>query len=134
MTSNQSSMLVKNPNTKKAVAVLKKYAELEIQLKEAEKEAKVATETIKEAMIAQDVEKVTFDPEISGIEGYITLAERVGYKLEEGVSIDEIDEKYSKRALDTTKVKAQATLTGQLPSGVEETRTQYITKKIKVVE
>lgn len=134
MTANQSSMLVKNPATKKAVAVLRKYAALEAKLKEAEKEAKVATETIKEAMIAQGVEKLTFDPEATGVEGYITLAERTNYKLAEGVSIEELPEQYSKRTLDTDKVKAQATLTGELPAGVVESKTQYITKKIKLVE
>lgn len=133
MTANQSSILVKNPNTKKAVAVLKKYAQMEAELKKLESEAKVATETIKEAMIEQGVEKVTFDPELSGIKGYITLAERIGYKLTEDTELDDIDEKYTKKALDTTKVKAEVTLTGQLPEGLEETRTQYITKKVEVV-
>lgn len=130
MTTNQSNAIVKNPNTKKAVAVLKKYAELETQLKAAEKEAKAATETIKQAMIDQGVERIEFDPELTGVEGYITLAERIGYKAED---LDEVADDFKKSALDTDKVKAQATLTGELPAGVVETRTQYVTKKIKVV-
>lgn len=129
MTDNQSTMLVKNPNTKKAIAVLQKYAALETQLKAVEKEAKEATELIKEAMIAGGVDRVTFDtPELSG---YITLAERTNYKAED---IGAVDTKYLKRALDTDKVKAQHTLTGQLPVGVVESKTQYITKKFKAVE
>lgn len=132
MTANQSAQLVKNPQTKKALAVLERYARAEAELKALEKESKAATELIKEAMIAGGVDKITLDSDT--LQGYITLAERVGYKLEEGVTPEEIDEKYTKRVLDATKVKAEATLTGALPGGVEETRTQYITKKIKVVE
>lgn len=134
MTANQSASIIKNPNTKKAVAALKKYAKLEMQLKAAEKEAKIATETIKQAMIDANVSKIDFDPELSGVEGYITLAERTNYKLDEGVTPEEIPEKYTKRVLDTEKVKAEAVLTGQLPGGVVESKTQYVTKKIKVVE
>ena len=131
MTQNQSSLLVKNPNTKKAVAVLKRYAEMEAQLKKLAKEADEATATIKEAMIEQGVEKVTFDPELTGIKGYITLAERVGYKADD---LEQVDEKYLKPTLDTAKVKAEVVLTGNLPAGISESRTQYITKKVELVE
>lgn len=133
MTANQSNAIITNPNTKKAIAALKKYAKLESQLKAAEKEAKAATEQIKQAMIDGNVPKVEFDPELTGIKGYITLAERVSYKADD---IDQVAEEYTKTTvvLDTDKVKAQATLTGQLPVGVVESRTQYITKKLEVVE
>ncbi len=129
MTQNQSTILVKNPNTKKAMAVLTKFAELEATYKALEKEAKEATELIKEAMIAGGVQKVTID--MPGWEGYITLAERTTYSAED---IEAVDEKYLKPTLDTAKVKAEATLTGTLPGGVVESKTQYITKKIKAVE
>lgn len=129
MTANQSSMLVKNPHTKKAIAVLERFAKLEAEYKELEKESKAATELIKEAMIAGGVDKITLDSET--LTGYITLAERTNYKAED---LSEVDDKYLKKTLDTAKVKAEAVLTGQLPAGVEESKTQYITKKIKVVE
>ncbi len=129
MTANQSNQIVKNPNTKKALAVLRNYAELEEQLSAVKKEAEAATKLIKEAMIEAGVPKITFDPELSGISGYITLAERVGYKVE---SIADVQPKFLKKVLDTDKVKASATLTGELPKGVVETRTQFVTKKIKV--
>ena len=129
MTTNQSAQLVKNPNTKKAMAILAKFAKKELAYKEAEKEAKVATDLIKEAMIAGGVDKITVD--IPGFEGYITLAERTNYKAED---ISEVAEEYTKPTLDTEKVKAQAVLTNQLPAGVVESKTQYITKKFKVVE
>jgi hypothetical protein len=131
MTANQSTSLVKNPNTKKAVAALRKYAKLELQLKAAEKEAKEATETIKQAMIEQNVEKITFDPELTGIKGYITLATRKSYKV---TDLDELDDQFKKLTADTDKIKAQHTLTGELPAGVTENETQYITKKVEVVE
>lgn len=128
MTNNQSAILVNNPHTKKAVAVLTKFAKLESKYKAMEAEVKEANDLIKEAMVAGGVDKVTID--MPGWEGYITLAERINYKAED---LSEVDKKYLKSALDTTKVKAEATLTGKLPAGVTESRTQYITKKIKEV-
>jgi len=129
MTQNQSTILVSNPHTKKAMAVLTKFANLEASYKAMEKEAKEATELIKEAMIAGGVERVVID--IPGWEGYITLAERTTYSAED---IESVDAKYLKAALDTAKVKAEAVLTGTLPDGVIESKTQYITKKFKAVE
>jgi len=128
MTTNQSNQLVKNPNTKKAMAVLTKFATLETQYKTMEKEAKAATELIKEAMVAGGVDKITLD--MPGWEGYITLAERTNYRAED---LEQVAPEYLKSALDTDKVKAQAVLTGALPEGVTESKTQYITKKFKVV-
>ena len=40
MTVNQSNQLAKNPNTKKAIAVLEKFAKLEAQYKAMEKSLK----------------------------------------------------------------------------------------------
>ena len=82
-------------------------------------------------MIEAGVPKIDID--MPGLTGYITLAERTNYKLDEDITIDELPEQYSKRVLDTDKVKAEAVLTGQLPEGVTETKTQYITKKLKEV-
>lgn len=131
MTANQSSAIVKNPNTKRAIAALKKYAKLESQLKAAEAEVKAGMDTIKQAMIDQAVDKITFDPELTGITGYITLAERTNYKV---TDIDELDDKFKKMTVDTEKVKAQHVLTDELPAGIEITKTQYITKKIQVAD
>lgn len=129
MTANQSTQLVKNPNTKKAMAVLTKFAKLETQYKAMEKEAKIASELIKDAMIEADIPKIEID--VPGYTGYITLAERTTYKAEDLLAIDE---QYLKAALDTDKVKAQATLTGQLPEGITESKKQYITKRFKAVK
>lgn len=129
MTTNQSATIIKNPNTKKAVAALKKYAKLEVQLKAAEKEAKEANETIKQAMIDGGVDRIEFDPELTGISGYITLATRKNYKV---VDADELPDEFKTLSPDTAKVKAHEVLTGELPAGVETSETQYITKKIKL--
>lgn len=129
MTSNQSNQIVKNPNTKKAMAVLGKFAQLDVKYKALEKEAKEATELIKEAMIDADVPRIEVD--MPGLTGYITLAERTNYRADD---LGAVDDKYLKLALDTTKVGAEKTLTGNLPDGVVESKTQYITKKFKVVE
>lgn len=128
MTANQSNQLVKNPNTKKAMAVLTKFASVEAKYKAAEKEAKAATELIKDAMIAGGVNKIDID--LPGFTGYITLAERTSYKTDD---INGVGLVYTKRVLDVDKVKAEAVLTGQLPLGITESKTQYITKKFKAV-
>lgn len=129
MTANQSSMLVKNPHTKKAMAILARFAKKELAYKQAEAEAKEATELIKEAMIAGGVDKVTID--IPGFTGYITLAERTTYSAEK---LELVSDDFKKPALDTNKVKAEEVLKGSLPSGVIKIKTQYITKKFKEVE
>ena len=129
MTTNQSATIVKNPNTKKAIAALKKYAKLEVQLKAAEKEAKEANATIMQAMIDGGVDRIEFDPALTGISGYITLATRKNYKV---VDADELPDEFKTLSPDTAKIKASETLTGELPAGVETSETQYITKKIKL--
>lgn len=129
MTENQSNALVKNPTTKKAIAVLTKFAKLEAEYKALEKESKAASKLIQEAMIDKGIDKINFDP-ATGLEGFITLAERTSYKVED---IMEVDAKYLKSVVDNEKVKAEAVLTGKLPDGIEEAKTQYIIKKFKVV-
>lgn len=129
MTANQSNQLVKSPNTKKAIAILQKFAAKEAAYKAAEKEAKEATELIKNAMIEAGVPKIEID--MPGLTGYITLAERTTYKADDlGVVLPQ----FKKSTLDTEKVKAEAVLTGHLPVGVQESKTQYITKKFKETE
>jgi hypothetical protein len=130
MTENQSNQLVKNPNTKKAIAVLTKFAKLEAEYKTLEKESKKAAELIKEAMIDKGIDKIEFDP-ATGLTGFITLAERVNYKAEDP---ELVDDEFKKLVIDTDKVKAQATLTGELPAGIETSTTRYIIKKFKVTE
>jgi hypothetical protein len=105
----------------KSLVALRKFAKAEAQLKTLKEQHDAVVEQIREAMVAAGVQR------IEGEWGYITLAERTTYKADD---IDSIDEKYLKPALDTTKVKAQHTLTGQLPVGVVETKTQYITKRL----
>ena len=78
MTVNQSNQLAKNPNTKKAIAVLEKFAKLEAQYKAMEKESKEAAELIKQAMIDNNITRIDVDTD--NYTGYITLAERVSYK------------------------------------------------------
>ena len=126
MTTNQSNQLAKNPNTKKAIAVLEKFAKLEAEYKAMEKESKEAVELIKQAMIDNNITKIEVDTD--NYTGYITLAERVSYKADD---IDLVSATFIKPTLDTTKVKSQMTLTGILPDGVTESKTQYITKKLK---
>lgn len=118
MTNKQSDLLVQKPETKKALAVLQKFAEQEKAFKALEVSKKEAEATLLEAMIANDIVK------LEGDWGYITRAVRKSYK---GTNIV-----FMKSVLDTAKVSAHVTLTGELPGGVTQTETQYITKKFKV--
>ena len=108
----------------KSLVAIKKFVKAETELKALKEKHDEVIEKVKQAMIDNGVTK------IDGDWGYITLAERTTYKAE---NIDEVDEKFIKPSLDTTKVKAEAVLTGQLPAGVTESKTQYITKKLKDV-
>jgi hypothetical protein len=107
----------------KSLVALRKFAVAEAELKELKKQHEAVLDQIKEAMIENDVDK------IEGDWGYITLAERITYK-----AIGTLSPEFTKSAIDTEKVKAHAVLTGDLPVNVAESKTQYITKKIKVVE
>lgn len=126
MTTNQSNQLAKNPNTKKAIAVLEKFAKLEAEYKAMEKESKEAVELIKQAMIDNNITKIEVDTD--NYTGHITLADRVSYKADD---MDLVSATFIKPTLDTAKVKSQMTLTGILPDGVTESKTQYITKRLK---
>jgi hypothetical protein len=108
----------------KSLVALRKFAKAEAQLKELKAKHDAVIDQIREAMEANGVTK------IDGDWGYITLAEKTSYKAED---ITDVDDKYLKPTLDTAKVKAEAVLTGELPAGVTETKTKYITKKLKEV-
>lgn len=127
MTENQTNAVMKSPNTKKAIAVLQKFALTEAAYKAAEKESKASAELIKQAMIDNGIEKL--DINMPGLTGFITLATRTSYKADD---LDDVADDYLKSVLDIDKVKAQAVLTGALPEGVVESQTQYIIKKFKV--
>jgi hypothetical protein len=109
----------------KSLVALKKFAKAEAELNKLKAKHDDIINKIKQAMIDNGIQK------LEGDWGYITLAERVSYKAED---IAKVEPAYLKQTLDTAKVKAQATLTGELPAGVSESRTQYITKKLKEVE
>jgi hypothetical protein len=117
MTTKQSDLLALKPATKKALAVLQKFAAQEKAFKELEVQKKEAEATILEAMVANDIQK------IDGDWGYITKATRKSYK---GTNAD-----FMKSVLDTTKVGAHVTLNGSLPEGITQSETNYLTKKFK---
>lgn len=108
----------------KSLVALKKFAKAETQLKQLKAKHDEIIEQVKQAMLNSGVYK------IQGDWGSITLAERTTYNTED---ISKVPEDYTKRVLDTTKVKAEATLSGKLPEGVAETKTQYITKRLKEI-
>src|SRR5689334_21362680 len=101
MTANQSNALVKNPQTKKAIAVLQKFAAKEAAFKKLEAEKKEAEQLILDAMLERGITKIDIDTPT--LTGYITLVERTSYKASD---IDAVPEKFTKtvKALDTDKV------------------------------
>lgn len=107
-----------------SLVALRKFATLEAELKVLKEKHDTVIEQVKTAMVENGVQR------IDGDWGYITLAERTTYKAED---LDSVHENYLKPTLDIAKVRAQAVLTGQLPAGVTENKTQYITKKLKEV-
>lgn len=131
MTANQSSALAKNPTTKKAIAVLTKFAAKESELKLLADEVKEAEEQIRDAMVEQGVTKLDID--LPNLTGYITLVNRTTYKAKD---IEKVPAKFTKtvKQLDNDKVKAAAVLSDDLPKGVEKSVSTFITKKFKVVE
>lgn len=117
MTTKQSDLFALKPATKKALAVIQKFAQQEKAFKELEAQKKEAEATLLEAMIANDVQK------IEGDWGYVTRATRKSYKGS--------NPEFMKSVLDTTKVSAHVTLNGELPEGITQSETQYITKRFK---
>ncbi len=107
----------------KSLVALRKFAAAEAKLKELKAKHDEVIERVKVAMIEKGVRR------IGGDWGYITLAERTTYK-----AVGPLAPEFLKETIDTTKVKAHATLTGVLPANVQESKTQYITKKLKEVE
>lgn len=117
MTTKQSQQLALKPATKKALAVLQKFAEQEKAFKALEVAKKEAEATLLEAMTANDIVK------LEGDWGYITRATRKTYKGS--------NPEFMKQVLDTTKVGAHVTLNGTLPEGITQSETSYLTKKFK---
>lgn len=117
MTSKQSNLLALKPETKKALAVLQKFAQQEQAFKALEVAKKEAEATLLQAMVDNDIVK------LEGDWGYITKAIRKSFK---GSNSD-----FMKSVLDTAKVSAYVTLNDQLPEGVSQSETTYITKKFK---
>jgi hypothetical protein len=117
MTTKQSDLLTTKPETKKALAVLQKFAEQEKAFKALEASKKEAEATLLEAMVANDIVK------LEGDWGYITKAVRKSYKG--------MNDAFTKVVLDTAKVGTHVTLNGQLPEGITQSETAYITKKFK---
>lgn len=98
------------------------FGEFLRSMKEYEKNSKILWSTVEEQMIKHDIKS------IKGDWGSITIAERTNYSTED---INSVPPKFIKKALDTTKIRAQAKLSGKLPKGIIATGTQYLTKRIK---
>jgi hypothetical protein len=97
-----------------------RYVSLQKDLKELEKDLDKEWKALQKAMEENGVEKISDDW------GSITLATRKNYK-----EAGEVSDKFKKIVLDTTKVSAHATLTGELPEGVEVSESNYLVKKFK---
>jgi len=97
-----------------------RYVSLQKDLKALEADLDEQWKSLQKAMEANGVEKISDDW------GSITLASRKNYK-----EAGEVADEFKKTVLDTTKVSAHATLTGELPEGVEVSESKYLTKRFK---
>lgn len=108
----------------KSLVAIKKFAKAEARLKELKAKHDEVIDKVKQAMIDNNVEK------IQGEWGSITLAERTTYAAED---IMQVPLNLTMRVLDPKKVKAEVVLTGNMPTGVNKSTTQYIVKKLKEI-
>lgn len=65
---------------------------------------------------------------LSGDWGYITMAERKSFK-----ATGKVAPRFFKLVLDSTKVSAYEKIAGHLPTGVDQTTTKFLQKRIKEV-
>lgn len=100
-----------------------RYVSLQKDLKELEKELDDQWKSLQKAMEENGVDKISDDW------GSITLASRKNYSF-----IGKVAPEFEKTVPDTTKIAAHATLTGELPKGVEVSETKYLVKKFKSKE
>lgn len=121
MTTQEAKAMVLSQDHK---ALLTNYAKNYLAVKQIEKDMKAEVAKLKEVMIENNVLN------IDNGEFSLTLSVVKGVKL---VDITKVPKNMTKVVLDTAKVNAQATLTGQLPDGVEETTTYKLNapKEIK---
>lgn len=102
--------------------VLQREIESKIsELKEAQDQITATWKTVERVMIDNDIKSV------KGDWGSITIAERTTLKGD----IDVVPAKFIKKAFDAKKAQAHKDLTGELPKGVTESTTKYLTKRIK---
>lgn len=97
-----------------------RYVVLQKDIKELEKDLDAEWKKLQSAMEANDVTK------IDGEWGSITLANRKNYVYNEDIAPE-----FLKEVIDTTKVSAHVTLTGEVPKGVAQSETKYLVKKFK---
>jgi hypothetical protein len=100
------------------------FQEKLVSLKELENSIKGVWKNIEKAMIDNDVKSI----KLAHDHGTITIADRTNYKA---ADLDDVPKKFLKRALDTKKIAAHKDLIGELPKGVIESHTKYLTKRIK---
>lgn len=104
------------------VAENPKFGEFLQQMKAYEKNAKILWSTVEDQMIKHQVKS------IKGDWGSLTIVDTTRYTTED---IDSVPPKFIKKALDTTKIKAQSKLSGKLPRGIIATNKQHLMKRIK---
>jgi hypothetical protein len=97
-----------------------RYVSLQKDLKDLENDLKAEWDKLKDSMVENGIDK------IDGDWGSVTLASRKNYTYTDGVAPE-----FLKEVIDTTKVSAHVTLTGDVPEGVAVSETKYLTKRFK---
>jgi hypothetical protein len=97
-----------------------RYVSLQKDLKALEVDLDEQWKKLKESMIENDINKV------EGDWGSISIEKQSKYK-----KVGEVDAQFTKIELDTKKVSAHNTLTGELPDGVEKSEIIKLVKRFK---
>jgi hypothetical protein len=100
--------------------VFLRYVSLQKDLKALEKDLKAEWDKLKEGMVANSI------PKVDGEWGSISIVPQKSYK-----AVGEAPKKFMKTVLDTEKVGAHVTLTGELPKGVEQSKIIKLVKRFK---
>lgn len=97
------------------------WTEAQKKLKEANAQNEAFFDNLKDVMESNGTKS------IKGDWGSITLAERIGWDIDE----EELPKKFFKKVVDTKKITDTFKLEGKAPKGATQKVTKYITKRFK---
>lgn len=125
LVANAEAEVTKLENELSADPKFKAWLEAQKNLKEANKKNEEFFDALQEQMEARA--NKTGENSIKGDWGSITLAERIGWDVDE----EQLPKKFFKKVVDTKKITDTFRLEGKAPKGATKKVTKYITKRFK---